>query len=154
MVNRGRSRSRSRTAAGFTLVELIVVIVVLGVLAATAIPRFIEVRREARIATVEGFAGGLRAASKLVQAAWFARNGVSPVIMADGTAVTVTASGFPTTAFAGIGAAMRCESATACNGAVVVFGLAATFRPANGGGPNCQAFYTAAGDVVVSTSTC
>lgn len=154
MVSQAGRLRRSRTAAGFTLVELIVVILILGVLAATAVPRFINIQREARIAVVEGFAGGLRSASNLVQAAWVLQNGVSPVIMGDGTAVTVTASGFPTTGFAGIGAAMRCESTTACNGAVVGFGLSATFRPANGGGANCQAFYTAAGTVFVSTSTC
>jgi MSHA pilin protein MshA len=144
---------RRRKSAGFTLIELVVVIVVLGILAATAIPKFVDIQTEARIAAVQGFAGGLRSASTLVQSVWFARNGTSPVVMADGTTVAVSATGFPTTAFNGIGAAMGCESTTACNGATVIFGIQATFRP-KGGSSACQAVYQGNGAVSVDTSLC
>ena len=50
----------SKQQQGFTLVELIVVIVILGILAATALPRFINVTTEARGAAVDGVAGAIR----------------------------------------------------------------------------------------------
>ena len=53
---------------GFTLIELILVIVVLGVLAAFAIPRFANVERQARIAVIEQTAGAMRSTSALFHA--------------------------------------------------------------------------------------
>ncbi len=71
-----------RKNQGFTLIELIAVIAILAILAATAIPQFVDLRTQARIAALNGVAGSLASASAMNFATRVATNGAS------GTAVT------------------------------------------------------------------
>ncbi len=81
----------------FTLNELVVAVATLAILGAFAVPRFVSLERQARVAATKTLAGSVRSSAALVHALWLA-GGETSLVSLDGRSVGVTADGYPSAA--------------------------------------------------------
>ncbi|GIC76088.1 type II secretion system protein [Moritella sp. F3] len=101
--------------AGFTLIELVIVIIVLGILAATAVPKFINLQDDAKEAAMKGVESALHSAANIV----YSKAAIDGVETKDNSEIDdagvkiETIYGYPEATLAGIGASVELSGFTA-----------------------------------------
>ncbi|PKQ81393.1 prepilin-type N-terminal cleavage/methylation domain-containing protein [Aeromonas sobria] len=139
--------------AGFTLIELVIVIIILGILAVTAAPKFLNLQDDANQAAALGVAAAVKSGAQLVysRSVLDGTEKLDPSSVSAGTGTVTTKFGYPTADEAGIGASVNVDGGWTVNGQGVFSSSQAN---------SCQVIYTAASvagatfEVTVSGANC
>jgi MSHA pilin protein MshA len=132
---------------GFTLIELVIVIVIVGVLSVFAIPKYLEIRSDARAASILTALGAVKAASAMVHALYLAPGGTPGFVTMDGVVINIV-NGYAASTAPGIALAAGISDGGGVTGTYsVAITAGSTTISINGAPGSCQVVYNIAASV-------